>query len=226
MTAVAHHVGGRIAYRDGAGAEKGCERFEWLTHAGGRTLRAVCEMDALDLIRDVSLSLDRDWRPVDGFCRVLMGGRTAASSLFLAHGEVVRFEAQIDGLGRMSQTIPAPGGLAYLGLHPVTNDGLITQLRGEDAPGVFRTFHGLTNSKSANGEIGLYAMPTHIDVAFIGYETITVAAGQFDARRFALRWAPDWPPADVWVRRHDCVFLLLRWSMIEDWFELTDFTEW
>jgi hypothetical protein len=182
-------------------------------------------MDELEVIRDVSLSLDNQWLPLDGFVRIVKSGRTAASTLFLASDGVVQFEGEVEGLGRISQAIKVPGRLGYLGLHPVVNDALITQLRGEDQPGVFRPFSGLTNSKSANGEIGLYAMPTHIDVAFIGHETIDVAAGRFEARRFALRWSPDWPPADVWVRRQDCVFLLLRWEMIEDWFELAELTE-
>jgi hypothetical protein len=225
MAAITHHVSGVIAYRNGAGEETGRERFEWLTHPAGHTLRAICEMDQIEVIRDVTLTLTRDWRPIDGFCRVHVGGKQASSSLFLTQGDEVHFEAQIANMGRVSQVQPSPGGLAYLGLHPVTNDGLITELRGVDAPGEFRTISGLTNSKSANGEIGLYAMPTHIDVAFIGYETVTVAAGTFEARHYALRWAPDWPPADVWVRKDDNIFLLLRWSLIEDWFELKSLTE-
>jgi hypothetical protein len=58
-------------------------------------------------------------------------------------------------------------------------------------------------------------------VAYVGQETIDIAAGRFVADRFALRWKPDWPPADLWVRPRDGVFLLMRWSLIENWYELT-----
>ncbi|MEQ8693435.1 MAG: hypothetical protein RIC89_21670, partial [Pseudomonadales bacterium] len=85
--------------------------------------------------------------------------------------------------------------------------------------------HALTNSIAENGDRGLYATRTQIDVAFLGEEKVTVAAGQFPARKFALRWHPDWPPAHLWVRQADCVFLKLTWSQIDSWYELAELRE-
>jgi hypothetical protein len=64
-------------------------------------------------------------------------------------------------------------------------------------------------------------MPSAIDIAYMGQETIEIAAGRFTADRYALRWKPDWPAADLWVRPEGNIFLLMRWSLIENWYEIT-----
>ena len=51
------------------------------------------------------------------------------------------------------------------------------------------------------------------------------AAGRFAARHYALRWDPAWPPADLWVRREDCIFLAMRWAQVPTRYELTELTE-
>jgi hypothetical protein len=213
---------GRIAYRDGGGAEIGRERFEIVSHHDGHVLRAFCEMDDIGLLRDVTIALDCGWRPLDGFCRITKGGHVAATTWFGVEPGAVLVEGFVAGVGRLSQRLQTDASLAYLGLHPVQGDALIVEARGEANPGVFVTVAAITNSISPNGDEGLTGMSIDIDVAFIGHETITVAAGTFAARRFALRWHPDWPTADLWVRQADCAFLLMRWSMIANWFELTN----
>ena len=112
--------------------------------------------------------------------------------------------------------------LGYLGLHPLVGDALVTLCRGADRPGEFVTVHGLTNSHSPNGELGLLAVPTHIDVAWLGPERITVEAGTFDAQHYALRWQPHWPPADIWVHGPQALFLRLTWSLIDARYELAE----
>jgi hypothetical protein len=219
--ALSARVAGRVAYRRGDGREIGREHFEIGAHPGGFTLRALCEMDDIGLLRDVTLALDPARRPLDGFCRITRDGGVAATTWFLVTPDALIFEGWIAGAGRMSQRLATSEPLTYLGLHPLICDALITAIRGVDAPGVFRTIPCITNSVSPNGDQGLYAMPSAIDVAYVGQETIDIAAGRFVADRFALRWKPDWPPADLWVRPEDGVFLLMRWSLIENWYELT-----
>lgn len=211
---------GRIAYRNAAGNEIGRERFEIISHDGGHIMRALCEMDEIGLLRDVTTALDLDWRPRDGFCRVIKHGKTAVTTWFGVEPGAIAVESIRDGV-RLSQRLPTAYPLLYLGLHPVQGDGMVVQVRGESDPGVFVTIAAITNSISPNGDEELYGMPCSIDVAFIGHETVTIAAGTFEARRFALRWREDWPPANLWVRKEDCVFLLMRWSLIPNWYELT-----
>jgi hypothetical protein len=212
---------GRIGYY-GPQGENGREWFEMVPHAGGRTLRAFCEMDEVGLSRDVTLALDLQSRPVDAFVRVIQHGRVSGSTLFLVEPEAVLSEGLTLELGRVSQRKPLPSPLTYLGLHPLVGDALVTIPRGTDRRGEFVTIDGIANSLSPNGELGLIAMPTHIDVAYQGEERVTVPAGEFEARHYALRWNPAWPPADIWVHGPLALFLRLSWGMIDARYELTE----
>ncbi|MGF7150421.1 hypothetical protein FHS96_004079 [Sphingomonas zeicaulis] len=218
-------ISGRIAYRAADGREIGRERFELIAHAGGHVLRALCEMDAIALIRDVSIAMDADWLPLDGFCRVHQAGGVAATYWLEVHSDAVRVAAQVDGRSLPEQRIVTTGRLPYLGLHPLQGDALIARVRGTDRVGDFRPIAAVTNSISPNGDEALGVQPMTIDVAYLGLETITVAAGAFVARRYALRWRADWPPADLWVREQDCVFLCMRWPLIAEWYELESIDE-
>jgi len=224
IAALTSIISGNILYRGAGGIAIGRERFELAGHAGGHVLRAFCEMDDIGLLRDVTLSLDEAWRPLDAFCRITRAGVVEAATWFGVEDDAVRVEGVVGG-NRIGQSLPTDGRCAYLGLHPLQGDALIVTQRGEDEPGLFRTVQGITNSISPNGDIGLDGVPVAIDVAFIGYESIVVAAGRFEARRYALRWSPEWPPADVWVRKHDCVFLKMQWSLIDNWYELAELVE-
>ncbi|MDE1150813.1 MAG: hypothetical protein PW843_30045 [Azospirillaceae bacterium] len=219
----ASRLSGRIAYRDNAGNEVGRERFELLSHAGGHSLRALCEMDDIALIRDVTLSMDGAWRPLEGFCRITQDGAIDAATHLIIGPNSASMSGLVrrdDRLAVVNEVMTCPTPPAYLGLHPLQGDALITNCVPDAAPGVFVPVSTITNSHSPDGErnVGLHALA--IEVAFMGAETVTVAAGTFQARRYALRWHPDWPPADLWVRAEDCVFLLMRWSMIDRWYEL------
>jgi hypothetical protein len=221
MGALPGFFAGKIGYY-GPEGENGREWFEMIPHAQGRTLRAFCEMDNFGLSRDVTLSLDSNSRPVDGFVRVIQDGQIRGSSLFLVQSDAVACEASTFQLGRISQRKPLAAPLHYLGLHPLVGDALVALSRGTDRPGEFVMTHGITNSKSPNGELGLIAEPTLIDVAYLGEARISVAAGDFDARHYALRWSPQWPPAQLWVHGPLALFLRLTWSLIDARYELNE----
>lgn len=214
---------GKIAYV-GPQGEIGREWFEMVPFVGGggRTVRAFCEMDEVGISRDVTMALDERSRPIDGYVRVVNQGRVSGSTLFMVEPGRVELEGRTQDHGRVSQRKPVPGMLPYLGLHPLVGDALVAPVRGTDAPGEFRTIHGVTNSLSPNGELGLIAMPTAIDVAYVGDETIDVPAGRFATQRYALRWSPAWPPAGMWVHGPLALFVLMRWSLIDTRYELTE----
>jgi hypothetical protein len=214
-------VAGRIAYRNAAGAETGHERFELVSHSGGHVLRALCDMAAIDLLRDVTLAMDANWRPIDGFCRIIKHGTRAAASCFALTPASVDITTFLGDDTCLHQHIALSAPLDYLGLHPLQGDALIAQIRGTSAPGTFISIAAVTNSISPNGDEGLTGTTTTIDVAYLGDESLTVTAGTFAARRYQLRWRSDWPAADMWIEAATGVFLLMRWTMIEDWYELT-----
>ena len=223
--ALSRRIEGRIAYRAADGAELGREHFDLSSHAGGHVMRALCVLDDVDLLRDVTLSMDADWRPLDGYCRLTRAGVNEATLWFRIDDDGVRVDADLHGQRQPSQHVPTEARLAYLGLHPLQGDALIVARRGTDRPGEFVPIETVTNSISPNGDEAVGATRMQIDVAYVGMEEITVTAGRFAARRYALRWRADWPAADLWVREDDCLFLLMRWSMIPSWYELAAYTE-
>ncbi|WP_439533255.1 hypothetical protein [Polymorphobacter sp.] len=216
-----HFQRGRISYRD-ANGETGREWFEMVRHAHGRTLRAFCEMDDMDLSRDVTIALDAQSRPVDAFVRVIRGGAVVGSTLFLLGEDRLECLGDIAGPGRIAQRIALDRPLAYLGLHPLVGDALIATARGTGDEGDYIPVNCYANSQAAAGDEGLYAMPVTIDVAYLGTEDLAVEAGTFTARRYALRWKPDWEPALLWVHGDEALFLRLEWPMIGARYELVE----
>lgn len=205
-------LSGRIEYHT-HGVLTGRERFEMVPRDdGGRTLRALCEMHDVDLTRDVSMNLDAASRPLDAFVRVVQRGRVRGATLFTARPRELVCEGQLadHGYVRQSRELSAP--LDYLGLHPLVCDGLITLLRGCDAPGESRRIECFTNSVSPDGNEGLLAVPSNIAVTFIGHERRRVPAGEFDAAHHTLRWRDEWPEAHVWTHGPQALFLELTWT--------------
>jgi hypothetical protein len=212
---------GTIRYLS-AGQETGREWFEMIRHPNGRTLRAFCEMDDVGLSRDVSIALDPASRPLDAFVRVIKNGQIIGTTLFLLTPDHLETTGRLAASGRLSQRQRLGRPLAYLGLHPLVGDALIATARGTHNQGEFLPIAAYTNSQSPAGEEGLYAMPVTIQVAYQGTAPLEVAAGDFEARRYALRWKPEWPPATLWVHGEDALFLRLDWPMLGVSYELTE----
>ncbi|HEX7873092.1 MAG TPA: hypothetical protein VF475_09285 [Sphingobium sp.] len=211
-------LSGRIDYRTGD-VITGHERFDIAHHAGGHILRALCVLDDADLIRDVTIAMDRQWRPLDGYCRITRGGVTEATLWFDVDGEGVDVAAHIGDRRLPVQRIATDGPLPYLGLHPLQGDGLISLVRGTAQPGIFLPIQTVTNSISPNGDEAIAAQSMTIDVAYVGEEAVEVPAGHFAGLRYQLRWREDWPPADLWVRS-DGLFLRMVWALVPTVYEL------
>ena len=216
------NLSGTIQYR-GPDGETGREWFQMLGHGKhGRTLRALCRMDDIDLWRDVSMSLDHAAHPRDAFVRVTQGGRVQGSMLYTVTPDALELDGVTAEHGRISRRITLESPLPYLGLHPLVGDALVALCRGTDAPGEFRTVHGYTNSSSPNGETGLLAVPSAIAAAYLGRESVTIPAGIFDGCHYQLRWQPQWPVADLWVSGEEALFLRLTWGLNRSCYELTE----
>jgi hypothetical protein len=225
ISVLSRRLSGRIAYRGPDGHETGHEHFDLSSHSGGHMLRALCVLDDAALLRDVSLSMGRDWQPQDGYCRLVRDGREDAALWFDVGVDAVRVEGRVAGVPLPGRQIPTGGPLVYLGLHPLQGDALIVETRGTDRPGMFVPIKALTNSISPNGDEAVGACPVRIDVAYMGPADVSVIAGDFAGRHYQLRWRDEWPPADLWVRREDCLFLAMRWSHVPTTYELTAFTD-
>lgn len=222
---VASLTSGRVGYVDGSGQAVGEERFELLRHAGGGTLRAVCELSDAALLRDVNIAFDTDLRPLDGWCRLTRHGDVIARQSFAFGEGGAEVQSELPGREREVQTFEAHPELRYLGLHPLQGDAMIVSQVGVVSPGDFVTVHGITNSISENGDESLGAKRVAIEVGYHGTEELEVGAGVFTAARYTLRWSPGWPPATLWVRSQDLLFLKLTWEQVENRYELVEYHE-
>ena len=217
---------GQVGYRGGDGALTGQERFDMVSHAGGYGLSALCRLFDADLVREVSLAMDRHWRPLDGFCRLVRGGRICSSQWFDVGEDGVRVAARVDGRALPDRHIPLDRPLRYLGLHPLQGDALMAAVRGTEEPGLFRRIPAVTNSVSPNGDEDIGAQLIGIDAAYIGPAKVEVPAGLFDASQYRLRWRDDWPPANLWVARDFPLFLRMDWALTPMVYELLEVTGW
>jgi hypothetical protein len=78
-----HDIRGRIAYLDLERCETGSEWFSVSRYAdGSRTARCECQFDDVGLVRDVTLTLGADWRPIDAYLRINHQGRALGAGWF------------------------------------------------------------------------------------------------------------------------------------------------
>lgn len=212
---------GRILYLDLQGREWGRETFSVTTHAHGRTLRALCEMDEARLHRDVNWSVGNDWRPRDGFVRVMRDGATIGSAWYGIDGDRAECEGLSQDGGRVSHRLTAPDPILFLGTHPLVGDSSIAAARGKREPGREMAITSAVNSLSPLGDedLGLYLLQPL--VTYIGPEELTVGAGTFAAEHYAIRWSDRVPTVThFWVSGPDYLPLLAdtdhgRYELVE-----------
>jgi hypothetical protein len=203
--------GGKILYLDDKAGEFGREFFRVTVQPDGtRTLRAQCEMDDVGLLRDVVLTADRDFHPIDAFVRIAVDGKTIGSSRYAFTDHV----ATCDGLtdqGRIAQRIETRERIRLFTAHPVNTDawlwGAARQTK-DLAP-----YPWFNSSLAPNGAGGptLVPMPEgRVQIADKETENITVKAGTFAARHIQVRYRPTSPLQNTWVYGEDCVPLRLR----------------
>lgn len=217
---------GKVLYlTDGVG-EMGREHFHvTITPDGTRTLRATCEMDDDDLLRDVVMTVDARWRPLDAFVRLTIGGTFAGSSWFRFTDDLAECQAYTARDGRIDQRFATAGRVASLGTHPVHGDAWSLAKFPVREPGALIEVTDLnfTTSHAANGGTGPYLMPSsgRMKRRYVGRETIDVQAGRFDAHRFQMVFS-DYPPIDIWATDVDCMPLRLRWDLLRQTYELVE----
>jgi hypothetical protein len=199
---------GRLVYRHLDGAERGRERFVVTAHEdGARTLRAVCEIDADEVLRDVTYSVDRDYRPVDAFVRLTVREQFLGCGWFLFDEHEAQFESYTAAEGRVSQRVDVPARPRAFGSHPISADAWLTAALEADGPRQQYFDNVFVSSYAFNGAGGPLLYPMHFGLEQLGVERVTVPAGTFDCRhlRFLLEDSEvaGHPPYDLWISADD-----------------------
>ena len=206
------HYTSRKPDRDGQ--ERGRESFMITVHGDGRrTLRAHCEIDdAPNVMRDVVLTLDKNWVTRDAFVRLSVGDETFGSSWFRFADTFAECEGWTHERGRISERIEYDAPSVIFGTHPIQGDGF--NLHWVDVaagPARYTMDRFLMCSLDHRGATGpsLVWHPEGFPVEFVGECQIDVAAGRFDAWHFCFgergstrpgsNEANEHPPYEVWT---------------------------
>jgi hypothetical protein len=204
------------------GAQTGRERFAITTAAdGARTLRAHCEMWDDELLRDVTLAIDADYRPLDAFIRLAQHGKFVGSSWFRFGAGFVECEAWTARDGRVSQRMDWDGWPICFGTHSLITDGWHAQhWHGRD-PG---RLSSPVSSNAANGGTGPLIATTEFQLAHHGDETVRVAAGEFACRHFSIAFR-SYAPIHFWVTGAQHQFVRMEWDHLDANYELLELSE-
>ena len=220
---------GRVGYLDPKG--KGEIGREWFTvtvqPSGERTLRALCEMDDFRLMRDVTLTIDADWQPIDAYVRITQEEKLVGSTWFNfgektadSHGITVKE-------GNVTQHYDLPSRVTSFGTHPLHNDSWkLSSIR--LAKKGMKAGPSFSTSNLSNGGSGPLLLPSQegrMVLVYVGPQRLKTDAGTFETEHFRMDLPSMNETMKCWAMGEDCVPV----RQVHEWpdgrekrFELTD----
>lgn len=232
-------ITGRILYTSRKpeilGQERGRETFFYTRHADGKlTLRAHCEIDepAPTVMRDIVHSLDEHDRATDCFVRLTVGDAFMGAGLFVMGDGFIECESYGPSIGRISQRTTIDGGYDIFGTHPIQADAYSTRVMDVSKGPHKRKLRCFLPSGDHRGATPPLLAEGHISLEYLGEETVTVAAGEFNCRMF--RYSDDdggfvskdgaHPTYDLWVTADDDAIFVKGGvgGYMQTWYELVE----
>ncbi|MEM7705275.1 MAG: hypothetical protein AAF358_06965 [Pseudomonadota bacterium] len=224
---------------DRLGAERGREQFTITRHGNGwRTLRAHCEIDdAPNVMRDVMLTVDDSWTTREAYVRLSVGDQFMGATWYRFEDRFAECEGVLADRGRFSDRVEydQPGDL--FGTHPIQGDAWhLHSLDVSNGPTVKIFDRFLMTSLDHRGATGpeLVWHDPGMRIEYVGPETVTVAAGTFDALHFCYgdrsstalgsNESGEHPPYEIWTTA-DGEYVLLKAGVagyMQTHYELTD----
>ena len=177
---------GTISYSRKAGGEFGREFFTVSVEPDGtRTLRCLCEMDDIGLVRDVTYTVDEDFRAIDCFVRISREHRFIGMGWFRFTETLAEGESFTAANKYVSQKLPAKGRPRLFGTHPISVDIWKCVHVDRSRPGDIQSLTDCFNCSSApNGASGPILEPKSYDMVYRGPEKVSVPAGNFACERY------------------------------------------
>lgn len=218
---------GLISYRNADDIEVGREWFRINSNPdSSRTLRATCEMDEERILRDVVLSVDSDWKPLDSHVRLFADGKFSGSSWFYFSDDAIECEAILADKGRISTRLEVPKCPAVFAAHALACDGWQAGAYNHLDPTVSQPILSSHCSLRPDGGSGPEPGINSKKIEFLGDETITVPAGTFKTKRYNIHpERKDWPPLSLWSYGDDNIMVKLEWDVLDLSYILTEFAE-
>jgi hypothetical protein len=217
---------GKMLYlTDGVG-ETGREWFHVTIQPDGtRTMRATCEMDNDQLLRDVVISVDNNWYPVDAFVRLSIDAKPVGSSWFHFTEKTAECQGVTAEDGRVTQHFETQGRIGWFGAHQLHGDSWACATLERDQDRTPETPDlNFSSSHLPNGGSGPTLVPTSADFIrkeYVGEERIEVAAGNFKTKHFQF-FVADAPPINVWTLGSDFIPVRLRWDLLNQSYDLVE----
>ena len=183
---MARRYEGKVGYFGEGGVETGREFFTVTVHPDGtRTLRSLCEMDQVSLTRDVTYTVDKDFRSIDCFVRVINENKFVGSGWFQFNDTHAVGESFTAADGRISQKLPSNGRVRLFGTHPIVIDiWKCAHVKAAD-PGKLQVLDNCMNcSPVTNGASGPMLYYKQYNMYYQGKQKVTVPAGTFDCEFF------------------------------------------
>ena len=179
------------------GLERGREQFAITVHQDGRrTLQAHSEIDdAPNVMRDVVLSVDADWKPSDCFVRLCVDDKFVGSSWYRFTAGEALCEGFTVAEGRLSQRFALSQPMVAFGTHPIQGDAWLTNIVDVSAGRSRKAYPNIMMcSLDHRGATGPMLMPHAgggVKLSYIAKERVTVVAGTFDALHFVFSETDD-----------------------------------
>ena len=225
MTRMASRIDARLQYRYDETGE--CGR-EWVTltagPGGSRTVRAMCELDDVDLQRDAIINYGADWNATDGYIHMRMAGKFLGSGWFRFTADDIECEAMTAAEGRVTQRVRPDGPIGVFAPHPVFLDAWHATKHDPNGPDVQDLRNCVTSSPLWHGGSGPMICLQHRRIRRLADCRVTVPAGAFDCEAYQLLpHNPVYPPINFWVQGPHKVFVKLRWDHLKATYELVDY---
>jgi len=172
---------------------------------GSRILRAFCELYEHNLLRDVVLAMDANYRPLDCYVRVMVDDTLQGMAWFRFTETAAQCEAYTVREGRMSQDLPMDKFVPTFATHAVQSDAwLLARYDLTQGPGR-QYFQDIPLCSSEHvGKTGPYIMSISSPIEYIGEEKVNVRAGTFVTHHFRFVDASNGhPPYDLWTSADD-----------------------
>lgn len=217
---------GKVLYLTDGKGEMGREMFYVTIQPDGtRTMRAVCEMDDDRLLRDVVITVDKKWQPIDAYVRLTIEEKFYGGSWFRFSDKVAECQGFTAKDGRIVQHFDTLTRTRGFGTHPVHGDAWGLARITDRTPGAVTKDSSVSFSSShlPNGGSGPYLMPSTGRVAqrYVGREQLRVPAGTFTVEHFQALFN-DYPPIDIWATPEDCIPVRLRWDLLKQTYDLVE----
>jgi hypothetical protein len=174
-------------------------------------MRATCELEFPEpkVLRDVIVGYDAASRVTDAHVRLVIGDRYCGSGWYWREGDFLELDAGLANSGRVHERKPFDASVHDLLAHPVIGDGFYTRHVSPHSGPRRQKLTFLAVSADHRGATPPALSAVEVTVAYLGNESVDVAAGRFDCHHYQYladdveRRPATSPPIDVWVTADD-----------------------